>query len=265
MSDVADRITKLETQNGELRQLVEDLKKELTLTETRLDEIEKAQAAAPQQQGKKKEKKKKGGGGDGKPQEKKKTKKEEAAEKEYKAALKEGGKKGQDLAGMHDLGGMIFFTVCLEQCKGDWNLMQAAIDGANKVPDPDGDDRKGGAGELYKCFLSCDETEDCKFIFHGPSAEFKKDDVTLGLRQWADQMLSASSVIGEVIEWAEDGCSGRAIAKKNEEKQLFPLKQRDAAIGVSFDMLRERHLIPEEDSGSEQDMSAMYEDAGVEW
>ena len=60
--------------------------------------------------------------------EKKKTKKEEAAEKEYKAALKEGGKKGQDLAGMHDLGGMIFFTVCLEQCKGDWNLMQAAID-----------------------------------------------------------------------------------------------------------------------------------------
>lgn len=263
MSDVADRITKLETQNGELRQLVEDLKKELTLTETRLDEIEKAQAAAPQQ-GKKKEKKKKGG--DVKPQEKKKTKKEEAAEKDYKAALKEGGKKGQDLAGMHDLGGMIFFTVTLEKCKGDWNLMQAAIDGANKEPDPDGDDRKGGAGQLYKCFLSCDETGDeCKFIFHGPTAEFKKDDVALSLRQWADKMLADSAVCGEVIEWAEDGCTGRAIAKKNEEKQLFPLKQRDAAINVSFSMLRERQLIPEEESGSEPDMSAMYEDAGVEW
>lgn len=264
MSDVADRITKLETQNGELRQLVEDLKKELTLTETRLDEIEKAQAAAPQQQGKKKDKKKKGGG-DAKPQEKKKTKKEEAAEKAFKAALKEGGKKGQDLAGMHDLGGMIFFTVCLEQCNGDWDLMQAAIDGANKIPDPDGDDRKGGAGELYKCFLSCDETEDCKFIFHGPNNEYNKDGVTLGLRQWADGMLNDSMVGGEVIEWAEDGCTGRAVAKKNEEKQLFPLKQRDAAINVSFDMLRERALIPEDDSGSEADMSAMYEDAGVEW
>lgn len=62
------------------------------------------------------------------PREKKKTKKEIETEKDFKAAFKEGGKKGQDLAGMHDLGGMIFFTVCLEQCKGDWTLMQAAID-----------------------------------------------------------------------------------------------------------------------------------------
>ena len=58
--------------------------------------------------------------------EKKKTNKE-AAGKKNKASLKEGGKKGQDLSGMHDLGGMIFFTICLEQCKVDRNL-QAAID-----------------------------------------------------------------------------------------------------------------------------------------
>lgn len=89
--------------------------------------------------------------------------------------------------------------------------------------------------------------------------------MTLGLREWADRMLADSGVAGVVTEWADDGCTGRAVAVKNEEKQLFPLKQRDAAINVSFSMLRERDLIPEDDSGSEPDMSAMYEDAGVEW
>jgi hypothetical protein len=36
---------------------------------------------------------------------------------------------------MHDMGGMSFFAVTMEQCKGDWELLQCAMDGANKEVD----------------------------------------------------------------------------------------------------------------------------------
>merc|ERR1719152_558324 len=93
-----------------------------------------AKAAAKAKGGEKKGGDKKGGG----------DKAAEARAKEIKASAKEGGKKGQDLIGMCDIGGMKYFTVAMETCKGDWELLQAAMDAANKPVDPDGDDRKGG-------------------------------------------------------------------------------------------------------------------------
>ena len=51
--------------------------------------------------------------GETKEQPKKLTPEEKAAKKLLEANIKEGGKKGQDPSGMHDLGGMNFFTVCI--------------------------------------------------------------------------------------------------------------------------------------------------------
>ena len=59
----------------------------------------------------------------------------QAEKKAYAAALKEGGKKGQDLIGMCDLGGMKYFTVAMEKCAGRWDLLEAAMKGANKIVD----------------------------------------------------------------------------------------------------------------------------------
>merc|ERR1719231_1020201 len=147
--DTEARIAALEETNKQLRALVDELKAELDTTEARIAAIEKGQGGGggnqQQQQGgnkKKKEKKKGGGGkqgggasgGDAPKQ----TKKEAEREKKMKAAIKEGGKKGQDLSGMHDLGGMSYFTVALEKCEGDWELMQAAMDGATKEVDESG-------------------------------------------------------------------------------------------------------------------------------
>ena len=121
--------------------MVAQLKSELENTEKRLDEIEKVAAAG-------------GGGGnkgDGKKKEKKEKKEKKGGDgaaaapaggavskerlKEIAAALKEGGKKAQDIAGMHDMGGMSFFAITLETCKGDWELITTAMEGANKVVD----------------------------------------------------------------------------------------------------------------------------------
>ena len=53
-------------------------------------------------------------------------------DKQIKASLKEGGKKGQDLQGMADLGSMSFFTVVLETCGESWALLEKAMEVSQK-------------------------------------------------------------------------------------------------------------------------------------
>jgi hypothetical protein len=272
MSDDAllERITALEAQNAELKSLVGDLKTELDATEKRLDEIEKsagAGGASGGDGGSKKQAKKdakakakaanKGKGGDSAPPAKKLTKKEEAAAKQLKAAVKEGGKKGQDLIGMHEMGGMKYFTVAMEQCDGSWELLEAAMQAANKEVDPEGDDRKGGAGNLGKAFFTCDASKYVACLIH-MKADLQGD---LTIKEWANTMFKDLGVQGEILEESEETI--KAIAYGSEEKQLFPLKQRDAAINASFAMLKTKKLVMEDES--EGDMADLYDDAGIEW
>jgi len=284
------RIDALEAQNQELKGLVNDLKAELDATEKRLDEIEAAQSKAPAGAAK-------GGGGGAAAEggmskkekkaaakaaakakeaaapagEKTLTKKEQKAAdakaadekaeaKAHAAATKEGGKKGQDLSGMCDLGGMKYFTVAMEKCQGRWDLLEDAMAGACKVVDEAGDDRKGGAGHLGVAFLSCDEKKDTKIIVH-----MNKDlQEALPIKEWVEAMVSDLGVQGKILEVSEDGCTCKAIADLDTDKQLFPLKQRDAAINASFAHLRSKNLVMEEDE-EEVDFGDMYEEAGVEW
>lgn len=51
------------------------------------------------------------------------------------AAFKEGGKKGQDLIGMADMGGIKFFNVAIDQAQGEWELLEQTMQGANVVVD----------------------------------------------------------------------------------------------------------------------------------
>lgn len=50
------------------------------------------------------------------------------------------------------MGGIHFFHVALESCEGDWELVEEAMQGANAPAE--GEERKGGAGEIGKAFLS---------------------------------------------------------------------------------------------------------------
>jgi len=278
MSDAAllARIDALEAQNKDLRSLVDGLKTELDATEKRLTEIEKSQGGGggggggggaeggkskKQLKAEKKAAAKKASAGAGDGGGKQMTKAEKARDKICKAATKEGGKKGQDLIGMCDLGGMKYFTVAMEQCLGEWELLELAMAGANKEPDPDGDDRKGGAGHLAKCFMSCGEDgEDCKMLIHMP----KDQQGDLSIKDWVNVMVQEGDVMGEILEESEDTI--KAIARKGAGgKELFPLKQRDAAINASFRHLKTLKLVADESSGSEVDMGELAAGADIEW
>lgn len=66
----------------------------------------------------------------------------------------------QDLSGLEDMGGIHFFHVALESCEGNWELMEEAMQGANAPAE--GDERKGGAGEIGKAFLSAGTRRACR-------------------------------------------------------------------------------------------------------
>merc|ERR1711991_680415 len=106
------------------------------------------------------------------------------SEKEHKAALKEGGKKAQDLCGMHDMGGQNFFCCVLEQCKGNLELVKIAMEGMNKDVEEGADDRKGGGKGLGKLLLSAD-VNNLVLLVHVPEEAQDK----LKPQEWMDHVI----------------------------------------------------------------------------
>uniref|UniRef100_A0A0G4GR00 Uncharacterized protein n=1 Tax=Chromera velia CCMP2878 TaxID=1169474 RepID=A0A0G4GR00_9ALVE len=174
------------------------------------------------------------------------------SEKQIKAAIKEGGKKGQDLAGINDMGGISFFTLSMETPDGNMELLEKVMEGANKEVDEAAEERKGGSGHIAKAFLSSGEQQLAILIDLPPEQKEKIDKA-----EWMDRMLKAVGA-GEVI--GSDDRQIKALVKK--EGEVFPIKARDVAIAASFAFLREKELVPPPQDDDDWDPSA---DSGLEW
>lgn len=80
-------------------------------------------------------------------------------DKMLKAVIKEGGKKGIEIGGAADMGGLEFFNTIIEQCKGKVNLLELCMHAMNKDIDPEEEESKGGSAEVGKCLISAGEKE----------------------------------------------------------------------------------------------------------
>jgi len=190
---------KLEAANTKLEAKIQHLLKKLDAAETGQGaqaQGGKGQQGASKKQQSKKEKKQKN---KGKQEKKQKGGKkggqaapaptpEELAKlkaKKLKAVFKEGGKKGQDIAGIATFG-QLFATCDMEEPKGDLELLKHCLAGANKVPDADADDLKGGAAEYGKFFFSSTDDK-VAMICHVPKELASK----LSAAEWVDHTLKA--------------------------------------------------------------------------
>jgi len=173
-----------------------------------------------------------------------------------KDAIKEGGKKGQDLAGMAEMGGVNFFHLAMDVPNGNFDELEAAINAANREVDPTAEDRKGGAGEYGKIFFSAGD-EALIAIAHVP--ENLKSQVDI--KEWLTDVIS--SVNGRIVGDVYDN-KLRAEAKADRNNNLFPLKMRDTAIGVGFAFLRKKGLVSD-DGDEDVDYAALAEAGGIEW
>ncbi|PNW83263.1 hypothetical protein CHLRE_05g233050v5 [Chlamydomonas reinhardtii] len=178
---------------------------------------------------------------------------------DVKAAKKEGGKKGVDIVGMSDMGGVKFFNVVLESANGDLALMDAVLEGFNAPVDEGAEERKGGAGGLGKMLLSAGD-KTVALLCNVPK-ELQESYPHVKATEWMDKLVAAA---GGKVAKREDGEEViKVLIEGDSEKGLFPLKMRDAAQTAGFAFLREQNLIPADDS--DDDYIPDPEAAGIEW
>jgi hypothetical protein len=162
-------------------------------------------------------------------------------------------------SGVSAMGGVCYFNVSVDEPAGDMALLQHLLDGSNVKVDESAEERKGGADDLGKAFLSAGETQ-LAIIFHVPKELAERKGVTM--QDWMDALLAPVKEKGmQVVEQTEE--IAKVIVPANPDADAFPLKMRDDCTGCGFAFLRERGLIPADDS-SDDDIN--YADAaGVEW
>lgn len=178
----------------------------------------------------------------------------EPTEKQIKAALKEGGKKGQDIAGMNAMGGVKFYHIAVESAASSMKLLEKVLEGFNKEVDEAAEERKGGAGDLGKILLSASD-DVLLFLCHVPT-ELAGD---INQAEWFN---SVTSEVGASMLESSDPTVMKAEMKADPEKGVFPLKLRDNAINAGYNYLVSKQLIRPDDSDDDANYA---ENAGIEW
>jgi len=170
----------------------------------------------------------------------------------HKKAIHAGRKKGMDMSGMHETGGAAFFTAHLPEGLGDLERMRAATAAAIEGT---------GDNELAFCLVSNSDTALVVSFVVPP----KRAD-QLGLDEWCATVTEGMG--GSVVEDAAGPSVTHRfyVAQQDPANNLFPLKMRDGVMAKSFELLRARKLMVEDDDdGEEFDLGEMYAQNGIEW
>lgn len=159
---------------------------------------------------------------------------------------KEGGKKAQDIAGLRDMGGVSYFHVSLNECGGDWELIQTAMTGMNTPCPEDADERRGGAEEIGKALMSYDDEKLCIYM-HVPAnlQELCK------IGEWFGAMTEGYTVVKPYGEG--DANFLKAEVAADPDNNIYPIKVRDDMINKGYQHLTAKQLVMPDD-GSDDDM-----------
>jgi len=200
-----------------------------------------AKGAAPKQEAKgkdKKEEKKEEGEKQLTPEELEKAKKDK-----LKKVIKEGGKRGVEIEGAADMGGLQFFCTSVDLPQGDLDLLVESMKAMNIKSDPTEEERKGGSGHIGKMIFSAG-TEQLAVVAYVPE-EKQKD---LSCSEWIKAVLGSQG--GKVKSESKDVCAG--FVTTNSDKGIFPLKIREPMILEANNFLRKKGLFPEDDSDDDE-------------
>merc|ERR1712056_68700 len=130
-----------------------------------------------------------------------------------KKVKKEGGKRGVEIEGAADMGGLQFFCTAVDLPEGDLDLLVESMKAMNAKSDPTEEERKGGSGHIGKVIFSAG-AEQLAVVAYVP--EEKQE--ALSCEEWLKAVLANFS--GEVVSTAKDMCT--ATVKTNADKGVFP-------------------------------------------
>jgi len=166
--------------------------------------------------------------------------------KKLKKVVKEGGKRGVEIEGAADMGGLQFFCTSVDEPDGDVALLLESVKAMNEQSDPTEEERKGGSGRVGKMVFSAG-TEQLAILAYVP-AEKQGD---LDCTEWLQKVVSVHPG-GKVIEGGKEYSTG--CIPTNSDKGVFPLKIREGLILEANNFLRKRGLFPEDDGDDSDEM-----------
>merc|ERR1712194_438125 len=79
---------------------------------------------------------------------------EKARKDKLKKVIKEGGKRGVEIEGAADMGGLQFFCTSVDTPEGDLEMLVESMKAMNAKSDPTEEERKGGSGHIGKVLFS---------------------------------------------------------------------------------------------------------------
>merc|ERR1719408_837486 len=170
----------------------------------------------------------------------------EDAAKKLKKVQKEGGKRGVEIEGAADMGGLQFFCTSVEEPDGDVELLLKSVGAMNEKSDPTEEERKGGSGHIGKMVFSAGP-ERLAIVAYVPQE--KQDELVC--EEWLQKVLSMFPG-GEVHSATKSVCAG--FIPTDADQGVFPLKIREALILEANNFLRKKGLFPEDDGSDDDEM-----------
>merc|ERR1712054_70676 len=111
--------------------------------------------------------------------------KEEKLEKKMKKVIKEGGKRGVEIEGAADMGGLQFFSTSVDEPQGDLEMLVESLKAMNAKPIPGEEERKGCSGHIGKMIFSAG-VEQLAVIAYVPEEKIKD----LECKDWIQTVLN---------------------------------------------------------------------------
>lgn len=204
---------------------------------------EEKKAPAPKQESKKKDK---GGKAEAKndeaPVEKTPEQLAEEKKKQLKKVIKEGGKRGVEIEGAADMGGLGYFCTSMDEPGGDLEFLEASMTAMNAESDPTEEERKGGSGKIGKMIFSAGNDQ-LAVVAYVPKDKTSENDASV----WLKHVLGMFN--GEFVK----GDKGLAIGKvmANSDKGIFPLKVKEPGIMEAISYLKKKGLFPDKEDSDD--------------
>lgn len=200
--------------------------------------------AAPKKEGKKDKKKEEPKADE--PKEPSPEELEAERKKKIKKVVKEGGKRGVEIEGAADMGGLAYFCTSVDEPEGDLELLDMCMTAMNAKSDPTEEERKGGSGHIGKMLFSAG---DDKLAIVAYVPEEKKDE--LDASEWIKKVLDLNG--GELCE-GSTGVYAKGFVKADGDKNKFPLKMKEPSITEAISFLKSKGLFPDKDDSDDDDM-----------
>merc|ERR1719359_1444184 len=166
--------------------------------------------------------------------------------KALKAIVKEGGKKGAEVAGAADMGGMTHMNVSLDLPEGRTDMMLKALEAMNVDVDPMAEETKGGAGHVAKALFSYG-TDRVGVVVYVP-AELEE---RVAANVWAQEILAP---LGGELKKGANAKIAKGFVLGDAAKDLYPIKMKDTLLQNSIAYLQKIGVFPSGDSDEEDEM-----------